>query len=75
MAKILIIDDERAIRNTLKEILEFEGYTVEVAENGRIGLERALSSTFDLIFTDIKMPEMDGLEFLNAYHEGMSQFS
>lgn len=73
MAKILIIDDERAIRNTLKEILEFEGYTVEVAENGRIGLERALSSTFDLIFTDIKMPEMDGLEFLNAYHEGMSQ--
>ena len=49
MAKILVIDDERAIRNTLKDILEFEGYTVEVAENGRIGLECALSSTFDLI--------------------------
>ena len=73
MAKILVIDDERAIRNTLKEILEFEGYTVEVAENGRIGLERALSNAFDLIFTDIKMPEMDGMEFLQAYHEGMAQ--
>lgn len=67
MAKILIIDDERAIRNTLKDILEFEGYTVEVAENGRVGLEHALSSSFDLIFTDIKMPEMDGMEFLQAY--------
>ena len=73
MAKILVIDDERAIRNTLKEILEFEGYTVEVAENGRIGLERALSNAFDLIFTDIKMPEMDGMEFLQAYREGMVQ--
>ena len=73
MAKILVIDDERAIRNTLKEILEFEGYTVEVAENGRIGLEHALSNAFDLIFTDIKMPEMDGMEFLQAYREGMAQ--
>ena len=73
MARILVIDDERAIRNTLKEILEFEGYTVEVAENGRIGLERALSNAFDLIFTDIKMPEMDGMEFLQAYREGMAQ--
>ena len=73
MAKILVIDDERAIRKTLKEILEFEGYTVEVAENGRIGLERALSNAFDLIFTDIKMPEMDGMEFLQAYREGMAQ--
>ena len=73
MAKILVIDDERAIRNTLKEILEFEGYSVEVAENGRIGLDRALAGSYDLIFTDIKMPEMDGMEFLRAYHEGMSQ--
>ena len=71
MAKILVIDDERAIRNTLKDILEFEGYTVEVAENGRVGLECALSSTFDLIFTDIKMPEMDGLEFLQTYRKAL----
>ncbi len=73
MAKILIIDDERAIRNTLKEILEFEGYTVEVAENGRAGLDRALTGAYDLIFTDIKKPEMDGLEFMAMYGEGMAQ--
>lgn len=73
MAKILIIDDERAIRNTLKDILEFEGYTVEVAENGRVGLEHALSSSFDLIFTDIKMPEMDGMEFLQAYRNKIQE--
>lgn len=73
MAKILVIDDERAIRNTLKEILEFEGHSVEVAENGRLGLDKALSYPFDLIFTDIKMPEMDGMEFLSAYREGIAQ--
>ena len=44
-----------------------------MAENGRIGLDRALAGSYDLIFTDIKMPEMDGMEFLHAYHEGMSQ--
>lgn len=73
MAKILIIDDERAIRNTLKEILEFEGYTIDVAENGRAGLDRALTGAYDLVFTDIKMPEMDGMEFLAKYREGMAQ--
>ena len=73
MAKILVIDDERAIRNTLKEILEFEGYTIELAENGRLGLDQALSTTYDLIFTDIKMPEMDGMEFLRAYRSTCAQ--
>lgn len=73
MAKILVIDDERAIRNTLKEILEFEGYTIELAENGRLGLDQALSTTYDLIFTDIKMPEMDGMEFLHAYRSACAQ--
>lgn len=73
MAKILVIDDERAIRNTLKEILEFEGYTIELAENGRLGLDKALSTTYDLIFTDIKMPEMDGMEFLHAYRSTCAQ--
>lgn len=73
MAKILIIDDERAIRNTLKEILEFEGYTIDVAENGRAGLDRALAGSYDLIFTDIKMPELDGLEFLSHYRAGMAE--
>ena len=73
MAKILVIDDERAIRNTLKEILEFEGYTIELAENGRLGLDQALSTPYDLIFTDIKMPEMDGMEFLHAYRSACAQ--
>ncbi len=73
MAKILVIDDERAIRNTLKEILEFEGYTIELAENGRLGLDQALNTTYDLIFTDIKMPEMDGMEFLHAYRDTCTQ--
>ena len=66
MAKILVIDDERSIRSTLKDILEFEGYTVELAENGKVGLEKASQSGYDLIFSDIKMPEMDGIEVLDA---------
>lgn len=73
MAKILVIDDERAIRNTLKDILEFEGYTIELAENGKVGLEKALATTYDLIYTDIKMPEMDGLEMLQAYRQAVKE--
>ena len=69
MAKILIIDDERAIRNTLKEILEFENYSVDVAENGQAGLDMATATDYDLIFSDIKMPEMDGIEVLTALRE------
>ena len=64
MAKLLIIDDERGIRNTLKEILADEGYEVDVAENGKLGLEMAQAKAYDLIFSDIKMPEMDGIELL-----------
>ena len=66
MAKLLIIDDERGIRNTLREILADEGHTVEVAENGKQGLEMAQNKAYDLIFSDIKMPEMDGMELLKA---------
>ena len=73
MAKILVIDDERAIRNTLKDILEFEGYTIDLAENGKVGLEKALATTYDLIYTDIKMPEMDGLEMLQAYRQAIKE--
>ena len=70
MAKIIIIDDERGIRNTLREILADEGHEVEVAENGKQGLEMAQAKAYDLIFSDIKMPEMDGLELLKALKEG-----
>ncbi len=64
MAKILVIDDERSIRNTLKDILEFEKHQVTLAENGKQGFEFAQNNFFDLIFSDIKMPEMDGIELL-----------
>lgn len=70
MAKILIIDDERGIRNTLREILADEGFEVDVAENGKQGLEMAQAKAYDLIFTDIKMPEMDGIELLTALKSG-----
>ncbi len=72
MAKLLIIDDERGIRNTLREILADEGYEVEVAENGKQGLEMAQAKAYDLIFSDIKMPEMDGMEVLKALKEPTS---
>ncbi len=68
MARILIIDDERSIRNTLKDILEFEGYKIDLAENGKIGVQMALATAYDLIFSDIKMPEMDGIEVLETLH-------
>lgn len=64
MIKILVIDDERAIRNALKDILEFEKYQVDTAENGSQALEKIQSETYDVIFSDIKMPQMDGLELL-----------
>lgn len=69
MSRILIIDDERAIRNTLSEILQHEGYKVEVAENGEDGFEKFKKSTFDVVLCDIKMPKMDGLEFLEKSRE------
>ncbi len=64
MPKILIIDDERAIRSTLSEILQHEGYKADVAENGEDGLKKFSSENFDVVLCDIKMPKMDGIEFL-----------
>ena len=64
--RILIIDDERAIRYSLKEILEMEEYQVETAENGAEGIEKAEKEKFDAIFCDIKMPGMDGIEVLET---------
>ena len=66
MAHILIIDDERSIRSTMKDILEFEQHTVTLAEDGAQALEAVGRETFDLIFSDIKMPGMDGMELLDA---------
>lgn len=69
MAKILIIDDEPSIRRALKEILEFEKFEVAEAENGREGLNKATAETYDVIFCDIKMPEMDGVEVLEQLNK------
>ena len=66
MGRILIIDDERAIRRALREILEFEEFEVDEAENGKQGLDKAKSETYDIIFCDIKMPELDGMEVLEG---------
>ena len=64
MERILVIDDERAIRNTLKEVLEFEDYQVEVAQNAEEALEKLKEKAYNLIYCDIKMPGMDGMELL-----------
>jgi len=64
MDKILVIDDERVIRNTLKEALEYEGYGVDTAEGGAEGLEMVRKNKYGLVICDIKMEGMDGLEFL-----------
>lgn len=67
--KVLIIDDERAIRRALKEILEYENCQVLEAENGKEGLDTIHSNTVDVIFCDIKMPIMDGMELLHHLKE------
>ena len=69
MAQVLVIDDEKSIRNTLKDILEYENHQVEMAENGPAGLELFKEKLFDIVLCDIKMPEMDGLEVLTQIAE------
>lgn len=66
MPRILVIDDERAIRNTLREILEYEDYQVDEAVDGMSALELAGKEAYDVILCDIKMPQMDGIEVLEA---------
>ena len=63
--KILVVDDERFIRNSLKEILTDEGYEVEVAEDGSAALELLGKGHYDVVFCDIKMPGKDGNEVLD----------
>src|SRR6187431_2676478 len=64
MAEILIIDDEKAIRKTLSEILSFEGYKLDEAADGEEGLKRFKDKSYDLVLCDIKMPKIDGIDFL-----------
>ncbi len=69
MADILIIDDEKAIRKTLSEILSFEGYKIDEAADGEEGLKRFKDKSYDVVLCDIKMPKLDGIEFLQKAGE------
>ncbi len=69
MNKILIIDDQKPIRNALREILEFEKYDVDEASDGRMALKMIKNYPYDLIFCDIKMPQIDGIELLKKVTE------
>jgi two-component system, NtrC family, nitrogen regulation response regulator NtrX len=72
MAKILIVDDEKSIRSTLREILEYEKFKIDEAKDGEEGLEMLKQGSYDLVLCDIKMPKMDGLELLHkAMEEGI----
>lgn len=69
MANILIIDDEKSIRKTLSEILSYEGYKVDEAADGVEGFKMFKDKQYDAVLCDIKMPKMDGLEFLEKAKE------
>src|SRR6266496_962388 len=69
MADILIIDDEKAIRKTLSEILSFEGYKIDEASDGEEGLKKFKDKNYDVVLCDIKMPKIDGIEFLQKAGE------
>ncbi len=67
--KVLVVDDEAGLRRTLSMILEDEGYQVSAAADGKEGLERALKEDFDIVLCDIRMPRVNGLEFLDQYRK------
>src|SRR6476661_7918146 len=69
MSNILIIDDEKAIRKTLTEILSYEGYKIEEASDGEEGLKKFRERVFEVVLCDIKMPKLDGIEFLEKARE------
>jgi len=69
MAKILVVDDEKAIRRSIREILEFEKHHIEEAEDGQMALTMALKNNYDIVLSDIKMPKLDGTELLQKLLE------
>ena len=69
MANILVIDDDKSILSVIVELLTLSGHRVDVAENGKIGLKLAGMNRYDLIITDVIMPELDGFDVLRALRE------
>src|SRR5436309_6915929 len=67
MSRVLIVDDEPGLRQSLGLLLADAGYEVAAESDGKRALERALAEPFDLVLSDVRMPEMDGLAFLRAY--------
>src|ERR1051325_10579917 len=72
MSNILIIDDEKAIRKTLSEILSYEGYKIDEAGDGEEGLKKFKEKSYDVVLCDIKMPKIDGMDFLERTRESNS---
>jgi len=66
---ILLVDDDTGMREVLRDILEDEGFRITTAENGKIALEQLDKQPFDLVLTDLKMPQMDGIEFLECIEQ------
>lgn len=75
MAKILVVDDERSVRTIIKELLDLEGHTVDAAEDGVQALEKFREAGYDLVITDIKMPNMEGDELLSKIRELQSDIA
>jgi CheY-like chemotaxis protein len=69
MPRILVVDDDKAVRSAIQMLLEHEGYQVVVADDGRSGIEAIENGSFDLVIVDIFMPGMDGLETIREFHQ------
>ncbi len=69
MSRILVVDDDTAVRNAIKIVLERDGHEVVAAGNGRAGVAAVESSPFDIVICDIFMPGMDGIETIHAFHQ------
>jgi CheY-like chemotaxis protein len=67
---VLVVEDDEATRETIKKVMESEGWTVKLAKDGAVGLERAAEQSFDLILLDLMMPVLDGFEFLQTLRTG-----
>ena len=68
-ARILIIDDEESIRNSLAAVLEEKGYLVDMAENGQVAIEKSKTKAYNLALIDIRLPDMEGTDLLTAIKE------
>jgi CheY-like chemotaxis protein len=73
MSRILVVDDDVAVRGAIKLVLEQEGHEVVLASNGRAGVSAVESDAFDIVICDIFMPGMDGIETIHAFHQSNPQ--